>query len=205
MAIGQALSAHKDRPETIALIGSSQLTNEDAAELKKLFADHLKIGAGDWTGPAHLGDQDDFLVRADKNPNTAGIETVFKGVPKTPSAEIFKAIDEGKVKILYVCGQDLVTQFGEAKVAELRKKLDLFVYQGSNENKTAEYAHWVLPSAVYAEKDGHFTNFEGRVQRINKAFAPLGVSLPDSEIFQRLIQALDFVPSPLAGEGQGGG
>ena len=42
----------------------------------------------------------------------------------------------------------------------------------------AQAADFVIPSAAYAEKDGTFTNFEGRVQRIRKAFEPIGESKP---------------------------
>ncbi len=185
-AVAEILALHKETPEKIAVIGTAQMTNEDAFAMRRLFAGLLKAGAADWTGPAKLGDQDDFLIRADKNPNTAGVEAIFEGMSKTPAAEIFRAADEGRIKVLYVCGHDLAAQFGEQRVAELRKKLDLFVYQGANENKTALYAHWVLPAAVYAEKEGTFTNFQGRVQRIWRVVPPLGDALPDWEIFQRL-------------------
>ena len=36
----------------------------------------------------------------------------------------------------------------------------------------------VLAAASYAEKDGTFTNFEGRVQRIRRAFDPIASSRP---------------------------
>ncbi len=175
---------------SVAVIGSAQLTNEDAFALKKLFVDRLKVRMGDWTGQARLGNQDDFLICADKNPNTAGVEAIFQGIPKTLSSEILDAVDSGQIKVLFVCGQDLVAQFGEERVQALRKKLDLFVYQGSNENRTAGYAHWVLPASVHAEKNGTFTNFQGRVQRLWQAVPPLEQSLPDWEIFMRLAKAL---------------
>ncbi|MCK5123600.1 MAG: molybdopterin-dependent oxidoreductase, partial [Dehalococcoidia bacterium] len=52
--------------------------------------------------------------------------------------------------------------------------------------ETAKLANVVLPAASFAEKDGTFTNFEGRVQRVQKAISPLGESLPDWEIILRL-------------------
>jgi predicted molibdopterin-dependent oxidoreductase YjgC len=53
-------------------------------------------------------------------------------------------------------------------------------------NKTAEAAHVLLPSASYAEKDGTFTNFQGRVQRIYAALAPAGDAKPECEILGAL-------------------
>jgi predicted molibdopterin-dependent oxidoreductase YjgC len=44
----------------------------------------------------------------------------------------------------------------------------------------------VLPAAGFAEKEGTFTNFERRVQRVRKAIEPLGDSLPDWEILLQI-------------------
>src|SRR5262249_7324979 len=60
------------RPEEIGLLASPQMSNEDLFALK-LVADHLGIRQIDHRAPAQTpGDQDDFLIRADKNPNTRG-------------------------------------------------------------------------------------------------------------------------------------
>jgi predicted molibdopterin-dependent oxidoreductase YjgC len=64
------------------------------------------------------------------------------------------------------------------------------IVQTSNERPGWDQAHVVLPSASYAERDGTFTNFQGRVQRLNAAFAPHGEALPAWHIYQRLGQAL---------------
>ena len=53
-----------------------------------------------------------------------------------------------------------------------------------------EQAQVLLPSATYAERDGTFTNFQGRLQRINAAFAPRGEALPAWQIFMRLARGL---------------
>jgi predicted molibdopterin-dependent oxidoreductase YjgC len=44
----------------------------------------------------------------------------------------------------------------------------------------------VMPAAAFAEKDGTFTNFAGRVQQVRKAVDPPGTSLPEWEIILRL-------------------
>ncbi len=60
--------------------------------------------------------------------------------------------------------------------------MGLFVFSGTNENPTVRMAHWVLPTAAYVEKDGTFVNCHGRVQRIGRAFPPLGGSREDWRI-----------------------
>ena len=49
----------------------------------------------------------------------------------------------------------------------------------------------VLPSAAYTEKDGHYVNLEGRIQKSFKASYPPGESKDDWEIINILSQALN--------------
>ena len=87
---------------------------------------------------------------------------------------------------LYVFGHDLVKLFGKETVEQIAKKVKLFVYQGSNVNETCGYAHLNLPSSVYAEKEGTFTNCQQKVQRIWPAFLPMAESKGDWEIISLL-------------------
>ena len=48
----------------------------------------------------------------------------------------------------------------------------------------------VLPATTYAERDGTFTNFQGRIQRINAAIPRQGEALPGWQIATRLAQGL---------------
>jgi formate dehydrogenase alpha subunit len=48
----------------------------------------------------------------------------------------------------------------------------------------------VLPACTYAEKDGTFTNLEGRVLRVRQAMDPIGESLPDWHIMTALANAM---------------
>ena len=59
---------------------------------------------------------------------------------------------------------------------------EAMIFQGANWNPTAARASVVLPSAVFAEQDGTFTNFQRRVQRIFKAFEPMDEARPGWEI-----------------------
>ncbi len=42
----------------------------------------------------------------------------------------------------------------------------------------ARKAHFVLPASTFAEMEGTFTNFEGRVQRFAQALLPPGMARP---------------------------
>jgi predicted molibdopterin-dependent oxidoreductase YjgC len=51
-------------------------------------------------------------------------------------------------------------------------------------------AHVVLPACTYAEKEGTFTNLEGKVLRIRQAMDPIGESLPDWHIMTAIASGL---------------
>ncbi len=165
------------KPERVGVLASAQLTNEDLFAVRKLFTQTLKGAQVDFRVPEKLGDSDDFLIKADKNPNTAGAASMF-GI----QVDIIQKALQGEIDLLYVFGHDLVKLFGKDTVAQIAKKVKLFVFQGSNVNPTCGYAHLNLPSSVYAEKDGTFTNCQQRVQRIRPAFLPLSEAKGDWEI-----------------------
>ena len=128
--------------------------------------------------PKPEGYQDDFLIRADKNPNSKGAELLgFK---------YGESYTQNKFDGIVVFGQDLNLK-GE--------KWSLFI--GSNHNTMSEQATYVLSSATYAEKEGTFTNFEGRIQKFEKALAPLGESRPESEILIALADGLGINIGPV--------
>jgi len=180
---------------SIGVVPSPQLTNEDLYLIRKLFREDLGLSHVDFRVPVkEKGYEDDFLIKADKNPNRRGAEELGLGAGDTSlSVEAMLAeAASGKLKALYVFGQDITDFFGEERISEMAVHLELLVFQGSNLNPTCRYAGVILPSATYAEKEGTFTNFEGRVQRLYKALEPLGESLPDWEIVVRLARLMGF-------------
>ena len=170
----------------IGVIASAQLTNEELFLIREIFRGAL--GAQVSTSvPETSGSSDDFLIKADKNPNTLG--ATLLGLAGSDAPDARQIVDEalaGNLDVLWVAGHDLVELFGEENVRKLREKVDLFVFSGTNENATAPLAHWVLPSAAYVEKDGTFVNCHGRLQRIGRAFPPVGDSREDWRILLEL-------------------
>ena len=101
--------------------------------------------------------------------------------------EIIKQAKNGKIKGMYIVGENPVLSFPNSRlITESLASLDFLTVQDMFLTETAKLANVVLPAASFAEKDGTFTNFEGRVQRVQKAIPPLGESLPDWQIILRL-------------------
>ena len=107
--------------------------------------------------------------------------------PGLTLTEIFQAAYEGKIKAIYLVGENPVLSDPDAThVEEALRRLEFFVIQDIFLSETARIAHVVLPAATFAEKDGTVTNTERRVQRMHKVIAPVGNSQPDWWIISRL-------------------
>jgi formate dehydrogenase alpha subunit len=97
--------------------------------------------------------------------------------------EIFDAVHQGKIKALYLVGENPMLSEPDANhVREALSRLDFFIAQDIFLSESAELAHVVLPGATFAEKDGTFTNTERRVQLVRKVIEPLGDSRTDWQI-----------------------
>jgi len=66
------------------------------------------------------------------------------------------------------------------------KKNKFIVYQGSHGDKGADMADIIIPGAAYTEKNGMFTNLEGKLQNAYKATYPPGDAREDWIIFKDL-------------------
>ncbi|MFH1775896.1 MAG: molybdopterin-dependent oxidoreductase [Chloroflexota bacterium] len=107
--------------------------------------------------------------------------------------EMMAGAKEGRVKGMLIMGEDVVSSFpAPGLVKEALASLDFLVVADLFLTETARLATVVLPSASFAEKEGTFTNFEGRLQEVHKAIEPIGGSLPDGEIILRLADRMGF-------------
>ncbi len=105
--------------------------------------------------------------------------------------EILKRCRSGQIKALYILGENpLATLPASMEVRAALERLELLIVQDPFLTDTGKLAHFVLPACTYAEKDGTFTNLEGRVLRVRQAMDPLGESLPDWHIMTALANAM---------------
>lgn len=118
------------------------------------------------------------------------------------STQVLPAAAEGKVKGLYIFGEDpMVTDPDTAHVKAALSNLEFLVVQELFLTETAELADVVLPGVSYAEKDGTFTNTERRVQRVRKAVEPRGEARIDTDIFFDVMNRMGYPAAYLtAGE-----
>jgi len=171
--------------DRVGVILSSHLTNEDLFVAKRIFG-ALGVKQVVFQRPKS-GDQDGFLIQPDKSPNARGAQAL--GIPEGADALLEKAAKK-ELNVLIVFTQDLTALFEAAKVQQAVAALEQLIFVGTNTNPTAQMAHVVLPSAVYAEKDGTFTNGQDRVQRIHAALNPWAEARPEWQILLELAASL---------------
>jgi formate dehydrogenase major subunit len=105
--------------------------------------------------------------------------------------EMIEAIYEGKLKAMYLFGEEMSLVDSNANfVGDGLSKLDFFVVQDIFFSATCHFADVVLPASPSLEKEGTFTSTERRIQRLYQVFEPLEGSRPDWQIIQDIANRL---------------
>ncbi len=105
--------------------------------------------------------------------------------------EMIEAIYEGKLKALYLFGEEMSLVDSNANfVGDGLSKLEFFVVQDIFFSATCRFADVVLPASPSLEKEGTFTSTERRIQRLYQVFEPLEGSRPDWRIIQDIANRL---------------
>ncbi len=122
------------------------------------------------------------------------MEAVWGPVPSEPgrgTREILEACARREIGVLFLVGVDPLVDFPDYELAERALSNAPFkVVQSLALGEYATYADAVLPAAAFLEKEGHFTDWEGRGQRIAPARDPVGLARPDWQIFQELSEVM---------------
>jgi NADH-quinone oxidoreductase subunit G len=173
----------------VGVIASTNLTNEDLWIVKEIFEKQLPVQTMAYAWTKKPGYQDQFLIKSDKSPNTRGAQALGF---QNKAQEIFSAALKGQIKTLILFGHNLIELLGKDTADRIRSNVENIMIIGSNRHEGLSLSNWVLPSTVYAEKDGTFINVQGRVQRIFRTFASLGEAREEWEILKMLGQKMGF-------------
>jgi NADH-quinone oxidoreductase subunit G len=190
-------------PERTGVLLSARLSNEDLWLARRLFRDVLGVRHLDFrVPPAVPGYEDDLLIRADKSPNTRGAEWLGLGAAGEEDAgHVLAEAAAGRLAVLWVFGHDLFqSRWPAPEVDAALARVESIVFQGPNANATSERAHLVLPGAAWPEREGTWTNFQGRVQRFWTALEPPGEARPDWAILAEVGRAMGHEWRPARAE-----
>ena len=157
----------------IGVVVSAQASNEEVFLARRLGSalGATVVGAA-WSPADAFHDQ--FLVQADKNPNTQGLRLQGLGSEMVGLELLLAGVESGAVRALLLVRSDLTRWVDAARVRQVLERAELVVVLDSDGCEAAQYANVVLPLATYAESDGTFTNASGRVQRFHAAVAAPG-------------------------------
>jgi len=112
--------------------------------------------------------------------------------------EIIERARRGEIKALYLVGENPVgTLPASVKISDALRQVSagggFILCQDPFLTETGQLADAVFPASTYAEKEGTFTNTEGKVQRVRQALEfPIGESKPDWQIFSELSAELGY-------------
>jgi NADH-quinone oxidoreductase subunit G len=167
-AIARVISEIKNYgPGEIAFIASAYSSLEDNFTLKR-FAEEV-VGTKNiaYIPDILSGGEDDILIRADKTPNAMGLK--YLGINPVDKAFIDK-IKNQSFKLVYIIN-DSISRLEGAEA--LSNKIEVGIIHISSFNEMSRKATVILPDSTYAEINGTFVNFQGRVQRVRPAVATL--------------------------------
>lgn len=159
-ALGSARALIAAARQPVALV-SSWGSNEELAAfqaaLGSRFASYVKA---DWQVEPGERVEDDLLIKADKNPNTAAASALFPKLPEDTRGALPPATD-------------LVLVWGEGfSFAQLPAGAKI-IYLNSWLQPENGHADVFIPISVMTERHGHYTNFQGVVSAFEPCFAKL--------------------------------
>lgn len=146
------------------------LANMLAAHMELENPDHRRIVQTYWQSP----------VIADK--------------PGLKAVDLFKAIDDGRVKAVWIIATNPVFSLPDAdRVREALRKCELVVVSDVvRDTDTTQLAHILLPAQAWGEKDGTVTNSERRISRQRAFLPPPGTARPDWWIISQVARRLGY-------------
>jgi NADH-quinone oxidoreductase subunit G len=170
-----------------AFVATPQATNEDLLVFRALA--ERAGGLLDFrVGDPHLRLRtrvDEVLLRADKNPNTQGC--LDQGLARDGVSRILEACLAGEIRTLVLQGPELLER---PEAMEALARVSFVAVLAVHDVPALQSAHAALPAATWAEADGTFTNFDGRVQRIRRAVPPPDEARPRWELAEELLRRL---------------
>jgi NADH-quinone oxidoreductase subunit G len=191
-------------PSSVRFLVSAHAATEELFVLREIVtgllgADGQKSVTMSWPASQKTQPADTkFVVPPTDAPNVNGARDLGYDVgagngSAAALTELRAAIESGRVKALYVIdpGPDgSIGDLGWVVAARQRGALPLLIVQGVVTTALTAAADIVLPGAAWVEKDGIYTNDQGRVQASSRVMAPPGEALEDWQILTNVARAL---------------
>ena len=116
-----------------------------------------------------------------KDASTVGAYDLDINTSSIGKNNVLENIQNNSNEILFLFGQDNLN---------FKKKNEFIIYIGTHGDKGAEMSDLILPGAAYTEKEAHYTNLEGKLQKLYKASFPPGDAKEDWIIINELSELI---------------
>lgn len=207
-------AAAAKQPDKVVAVFSPFLTCEEAFLLAKFFkglSERTQLAMG----PIPVVGEDDaypkdrrgrpvqpvkFTIRAEKCPNRKGVAAVLRHFQnkEVTFADVVQSAQAGQVQAVYLAVGYPPRPDGwvSQAQADALKQVPLVVCHDLFPSPVSQFAHYILPGASFAEKDGTFVNHGGLAQAIHWAVTPSGETRSDGQVFLDLLQRRGLVHAP---------
>ncbi len=186
--------------DCVTLYGSAVKRHPDCAALEQKLGElpgvvnYLVPEAGS-RGATEMG------VLPDRLPGLAPLSDSARfGAPAEPgmnTEQMLRAAAEGKISALFLNCVDPLSEFPDRALAEKAlENVEFLAVMHYLETECKEFASVFLPAQSWAEREGTYTNVEGRVQRIHQALQPVGSAKAPWEVFADILFRLTAASPP---------
>ena len=180
--------------EKVAIVASPLLTNEEVFAVHRLFCDRMNLKNVDHRLPIDSEWYGDDLLRTpDPFPNRTGCEWIGlepseRGVGIDGLEE---AINSGRIDTILSILADPLMFLSISTLNKLKRRYSIL---RQLPEQLMDHIDVVVPAAAWGEYQGTFTNFRGRLQRLEQAFEPLGDARP---VWRHMIDISSMLKKPL--------
>jgi NADH-quinone oxidoreductase subunit G len=171
--IAEAVAAAN--PAAVFFLGSANLSNEENFLLRKL-ADHVGCGnrdvVVDHPRARKIKSRNGWVEGDQGGANFQGARDV--GMAPARGGHGLDAVLEGKARpeVIVVADAAFSAIADDPAKVEILRRAKFLAVVARTSNSLTRAADVVLPAASLAEREGTFTNVQGRVQRYERAFLP---------------------------------
>jgi NADH-quinone oxidoreductase subunit G len=141
-----------------------------------------------------------FTIRAEKCPNRRGVEEILRHYQGelVSFSDVLGSAAEGRVQALYLAAGYPPRPGGwiSETQAQALQDVPLIVCHDLLPSPISNFAHYVLPSASWAEKEVTFVNHAGLAQAIHWGVVPPGEVRTDGQVFLDLLERRGLLHAP---------
>jgi NADH-quinone oxidoreductase subunit G len=178
-----------DRPGVAdAALHAASATGARISLVSRRANDHGALRAG--VHPVLLPGGRPLTVEEDRAEVEAIWGPIRNGEPGLDARGILQACARREIDVLFLVGVDPLRDIPDAALARhALENVPRTIVQSLELGSLEPFADAFLPAAAFIEKEGHFTTWEGRGQRLRPLRGAPGIALPDWEIFASLALA----------------